>query len=104
MVKDRRPFFIKESRWCEITRTLKISGRESEIIQYIMAGETEGEIASSLGISAHTVHTHLERLYNKLKVNSRAQLITRIFAEYVSLDTSCNGDACKNGSDRNSEP
>jgi Bacterial regulatory proteins, luxR family len=38
-----------------------------------------------LGISSHTVHTHLERLYHKLAVGSRAALISRIFVEYLSL-------------------
>ena len=92
MAEDQPAFFIKDSRWREIKRILRISPRESEIIRYIMTGEDEALIASRLGISTHTVHTHLERLYIKLKVNSRSQLIVRIFAEYVSLEASHDRD------------
>jgi DNA-binding CsgD family transcriptional regulator len=88
MLEDQSNFFIKEWIWHEIVRLLKISGRESEIIRYIMTGEPDKCIASRLGISTHTVRTHVERLYTKLNVNSRAQLIARIFAEYVHLDAS----------------
>ena len=44
----------------------------------------EVEIAQELKISAHTVHTYLGRLYRKLNVSSRAQLIVRVFAEYLA--------------------
>jgi len=90
MAEDQPAFFIKESNWREIMRVLRISPRESEIIQYIMIGENEAFIASRLGISTHTIRTHLERLYNKLNVKSRSQLIVRIFEQYVSLDESHN--------------
>jgi DNA-binding CsgD family transcriptional regulator len=88
MAEDQPTFFIQESKWREIMRILRISPRESEIIRYIMTGETEVFIASRLGISTHTVRTHLERIYVKLDVSSRSQLIVRIFSEYVSLDAS----------------
>jgi DNA-binding CsgD family transcriptional regulator len=88
MSKDQHTFFIQESTWSDIMRLLKISGREAEIIRYIMTGEPDKCIASHLGISTHTVSTHLERLYIKLSVTTRSQLITRIFAEYVSINAS----------------
>jgi hypothetical protein len=39
----------------------------------------------ALGIPRHTVHTYLDRLYRKLGVNSRAQLISVLFAAYVEM-------------------
>lgn len=78
MSEDRPIFFIQESIWREIMRLLKISGREAEIIRYIMTGEPDKCIASRLGISTHTVRTHVERLYIKLNVNSRSQLIEMV--------------------------
>ena len=38
-------------------------------------------IASDLGISQHTVHTYLERVYRKLAVGSRVALVVRVMAE-----------------------
>jgi DNA-binding CsgD family transcriptional regulator len=51
----------------------------------MLAGiEDEQGLATSLGISRHTIHTHLERLYRKLRVNSRSQLIAAVFVAYVT--------------------
>jgi hypothetical protein len=43
-------------------------------------------------ISRHTVHTYLDRLYRKLGVNSRAQLISVLFAAYVEMSHTADGD------------
>jgi Bacterial regulatory proteins, luxR family len=47
--------------------------------------EKEGNIASELGISRHTVNTYFQRLYSKLQVSSRPQLIVRVVTEYLTI-------------------
>jgi DNA-binding NarL/FixJ family response regulator len=76
---------FKENEWAAIRRMLRLSPRESQIVLGILAGETEGIIADRLGISVHTVHCHMTRVYRKLKVNSRPDLLIRIFSAYLSL-------------------
>ena len=78
------PFLDAES-WTVISRALGLSPREAQIVSLMLADETEEAIAARLGISAHTVHTHVERLFRKLCVSSRCQVIVRIFQEYVGL-------------------
>ena len=88
--------------WESVSRSLRLSGRETEIVQGVFDDQKEEAIASELGISRHTVHTHLERLYHKLSVRSRVELLVRVFAEYVSLTSGLHGDN-ENGHDgRNS--
>ena len=79
---------LSDQQWRSITRSLRLSGREFEIVRSIFSDQTEASIALHLGISEHTVHTHLERLYRKLGVSSRCQLVVRIFAEYLSVVSS----------------
>ena len=78
--------FLPESRWLAIAASLRLSVRESQILRCILKDEPEALIADRLDISQHTVHTHLERLYRKLGVNSRCQTTVRVFAEYVRLE------------------
>jgi DNA-binding CsgD family transcriptional regulator len=79
------PEFLTESDWGAIVGILRLSEREGAIISSAMDGASETAIARILGISQHTVHTHLERLHRKLHVTTRPQLIARIFATYVDV-------------------
>jgi DNA-binding CsgD family transcriptional regulator len=80
--------FLSPDEWNEMRRTLRFSVRESEIASLIVMNLGNATIAAQLGISAHTVHSYLERLYRKLGIGSREELISRIFFEYVCRHTS----------------
>jgi len=86
--ESRRSGFLADQHWSEIARALRLSTREFEIVRCIVDGCSEARIAERLGISIHTVHTHLERLYRKLSVSNRSELIVRLFATHVALGRS----------------
>ena len=77
------------STWSAVGQSLQLSPRELEIAQCIFDDDNEQSIADDLGISAHTVHTHVWRLYQKLSVHSRVALVVRVFEEYLSLHAGC---------------
>lgn len=58
--------------------TASLSERESQILQFLSEGYLYKEIADRLGISYSTVRTHIERIYEKLHVQSRAQAVARL--------------------------
>ncbi len=76
---------LSPAEWRMAAAALKLSPRELEIVQCIFDGKIEGAIALRLGISTHTVHTHVKRLYRKLGVCDRCELLIRIFGTHVSL-------------------
>lgn len=47
---------------------------ERGIADLVSTGASNGEIARSLGISRHTVESHLKHIYVKLQIVSRVQL------------------------------
>jgi DNA-binding NarL/FixJ family response regulator len=49
-----------------------LSAREIEVLTHVASGRTNRQIASALTISQHTVGRHLENVFAKLGVNSRA--------------------------------
>jgi DNA-binding NarL/FixJ family response regulator len=52
-----------------------LSEREREILDLVVKGFTFPEIAKLLEISAHTVTTHVRRIYRKLEVRSRSEAV-----------------------------
>lgn len=54
-----------------------LSPRECEILQMLAEGFLYKEIADKLESSYATVRTHIERIYEKLHVHSRAQAVAR---------------------------
>jgi DNA-binding CsgD family transcriptional regulator len=64
-----------------VAPVLGLSPRETQVLTCVLAGLTEAGIAQALGISTHTVHTHLERLYRKLGIHSRTQLLLVVVNE-----------------------
>ncbi len=45
--------------------------REREVLEWIARGKSNSVIADILGISVHTVDTHVRRIFRKLEVNDR---------------------------------
>lgn len=68
--------FIEEVQHAdEAPTSTPLSKREREILQMVANGSTTKEVARDLGISPHTVKTHLERIFEKLGANDRAQAV-----------------------------
>ncbi len=54
--------------------------RQWQLMNMLAAGHTNAQIARHLGISEGTVRKHLENIYRRLQVSSRAAAITRAFS------------------------
>ncbi len=52
-----------------------LSARERQVIQHLAAGMTNREIAHNLSLSPHTVKNYLFRIFDKLGVSSRTELL-----------------------------
>jgi DNA-binding CsgD family transcriptional regulator len=86
MPKASTTTFLPDQSWLAIVCSLGLSDREAQIAQLLLGPDNrEDVIAGMLAISPHTVHTHLERLYRKLGVTSRCQVVARLFQRYVEL-------------------
>ncbi len=62
-----------------IEATKKLTPRERDVLQGLIRGESEAEMAHRLGIEPATIHTHLQRLYSRLNVHSAQEAILRSF-------------------------
>lgn len=64
-----------------INGTTHLSPREREITRLIIKGLPNKTIAVVLNISRWTVGTYVKRIFAKLNVNTRAELVARVLQE-----------------------
>lgn len=74
---------LSEADWAETARALRLSGRELQIVRGVFDNRKETAIAADLGIAPRTVNTHLERLYRKVTVTTRVELVLRVIEEVL---------------------
>jgi DNA-binding CsgD family transcriptional regulator len=63
--------------------TIDLSAREVEIARLVAEGLTNAEIAARLGISPHTVMTHLSNVFARAGLASRAELAALVASDRV---------------------
>lgn len=55
----------------------QLTAREQDVLRWLSAGKTDRDIAAILEISPRTVHKHLQRIYEKLGVETRTAAVAR---------------------------
>ena len=57
--------------------SIKLSSREQEVLQWVMAGKSDSVIGDIMNISDNTVNTYLRRCYHKLGVSNRLSAVVK---------------------------
>lgn len=77
--------------WRPIIRSLGLSGRQGRIVELILQGMRDKQIAAELNLSIYTIRTYLNRIFDKLGVDDRFELLLRILA---SRKSNCGHERC----------
>lgn len=59
-------------------RRAPLTPRERDVVSLLVAGSSTREIAAETGLTISTVNTYLKRIFSKLGVHSRVELIARM--------------------------
>ncbi|HEX8858485.1 MAG TPA: helix-turn-helix transcriptional regulator [Actinomycetes bacterium] len=76
-----RPFPVAEVAPI-IVQAYDLTDREWQITSLIARGAGTADIAEELFLSAHTVRDHVKAIFAKVGVNSRGELVARLFADH----------------------
>jgi DNA-binding CsgD family transcriptional regulator len=79
----------------DVILNAKLSRRESDVLRLVTEGYTNVQIAELLSISAHTVKSHVNSLFNKLGVNDRTQ--AAVLAARNQVDSGGDAAAARGG-------
>jgi len=58
----------------------RLAPREQDVLQGLLRGASEKEVAFELNLSRHTVHSYAKSIYSAYGVSSRAELLVRCLA------------------------
>lgn len=70
-----RPLSEQEIGDAILTKLPMLSRREREILEFVSKGLTTEAVAQHLGLSAHTIRTHVKNAMRKLEATSRAHAV-----------------------------
>jgi DNA-binding NarL/FixJ family response regulator len=56
---------------------IKLSEKEKEVLKLLVDGLSYKMIADKVGLSFHTIHTHIKNIYEKLHVNSKGEAVAK---------------------------
>ena len=56
---------------------IQLTEREKEILKALVDGLSYKMIADRVGLSFHTIHTHIKNIYDKLHVNSKGEAVAK---------------------------
>jgi DNA-binding CsgD family transcriptional regulator len=74
-----RPYLMRiRARWERRHRPSVLTKRETEVLELVAQGLTNGEVGARLVVSAGTVRTHLENIFEKLGVHTRTAAVARL--------------------------
>jgi DNA-binding NarL/FixJ family response regulator len=79
---------MSQSQQTDIIHKIKtldpLTVREKEVLQLILSGKSNREIAGTLYISENTVKTHIRNIFSKYDVSSRVELVSTLLKNQTS--------------------
>lgn len=63
--------------------SLRLPPRQADIVRLILQGKQDKEIAAALGLRRSTIRTYLARIFARLGVSDRVQLILCICSDHL---------------------
>jgi DNA-binding NarL/FixJ family response regulator len=74
------PPFISPDEWQHIVASLQLSPQQAKIISLILQGKQDKEIGRELALNRYTIRTYLRRVFDRVALEDRMELVLHIFA------------------------
>jgi DNA-binding CsgD family transcriptional regulator len=76
---DARPMALGSV--AEMAAFTHLSDAQRRVLELLLRGRSEKEVAAKLNLSPHTVHNHVKEIHRRLGVNSRGELMALFVSE-----------------------
>jgi len=77
------PPLLSPEEWERVLRSLRLPPRQASVVELILQGKQDKEIAVALGLRRSTVRTYLTRIFARVGVTNRVDLVLRVCANHL---------------------
>jgi len=71
---------FSDEEWSDLKRDLLLSHRQADVVEQLLMGHSDKQIAYNLQMSVSSVRTHLSKVFLRLGVGDRCELLVHLFA------------------------
>jgi two-component system response regulator FixJ len=102
LARDRRDREVRQELQMVRGRLASLTPREHEVLEHVVTGRLNKQIAADLGITEKTIKVHRARAMEKMGVGTLAELVRKTLE--VELGTMIAGRGIHRGGDRSGRP
>ena len=66
--------------WARVMARLKLAPQQERVVELVVCGARDKRIAEELGLKLPTVRTYLDRIYRRVGVRDRLELVVKVFS------------------------
>jgi DNA-binding NarL/FixJ family response regulator len=74
------PPFLDADDWQYVVTCLQLSPQQTRVVSLILQGKQDKEISRELGLNRYTIRTYLRRVFDRVGLEDRMELVLHIFA------------------------
>jgi DNA-binding NarL/FixJ family response regulator len=71
---------LPADKWQQVMKSLDLPPQQIRIVELILRNNCDKQIAKALGVKVPTVRTYLHRIFARMNVADRLELVLRVFA------------------------
>jgi DNA-binding NarL/FixJ family response regulator len=71
---------LPHDKWERLKKTLQLPPQQLRIVELILRNHCDKQIAAALGLKVPTVRTYLHRIFERLGVGDRLELVLLLFS------------------------
>jgi len=86
VLKILTPQTITKASAAELTDFYGLTRAQARVVEYLLLGKSITATSNQLGVSVHTVRSHLQQIYSKLNVNKQSDLMRLLAMTLVNYE------------------
>jgi DNA-binding NarL/FixJ family response regulator len=75
--------------WARVADSLALSPQQARLVELLLGGLRDKDIAASMGVGLPTVRTYFERVFRRVGVTDRVQLVIRVMSVALQESSRC---------------